>query len=108
MSLGQKQKNVVVIHSNNQSTIVFIENPNFHLRNKNIDIQVHFIIHQMQAKGMKLEYCSTQDIVIDIFTKVFPKGKHEHCIKLMGITSTLSLIWMIVIFNTSSTLFHPL
>jgi hypothetical protein len=31
VSLGQKQKNMVVIHSNNQSTIVFIENLKFHL-----------------------------------------------------------------------------
>ncbi len=39
----------------------------------------------MQAKDIKVEYCSIQDMVANIFTKCLPREKHEHYMKLMGI-----------------------
>ncbi len=45
----------------------------------------------MQAKEIKIEYCSTQYMVVNIFTKVLLRGKHEDFIRLMGVTSNLEL-----------------
>jgi hypothetical protein len=41
-SLDQKQKQLTVIHSENQSAITLTENLKFHARNKHIDIWIHF------------------------------------------------------------------
>jgi hypothetical protein len=45
----------------------------------------------MQGKEIKVEYCSTQYMVANIFTKAIPRGKHEDFIWLMGVTSNLEL-----------------
>jgi hypothetical protein len=45
----------------------------------------------MQPKEIKIEYCSTQYMVVNIFTKALLRGKHEDFIRLMGVTSNLEL-----------------
>jgi hypothetical protein len=45
----------------------------------------------MQAKEIKIEYCGTQYMVVNIFTKALLRGKHEGFIRLMGVTSNLEL-----------------
>lgn len=68
-----------------QSAIQLIENPKFHEQNKHIDIQANFIHEQVQAKEVKILFCPTFDMAIDIFTKSLIKDKHSHCVHLMGL-----------------------
>lgn len=55
-SLDLKKENPTIIHLDNQSAIALIENLKFHARNKHIDVQVHFVKEQVQAKDIKVEY----------------------------------------------------
>jgi hypothetical protein len=85
-SLDKKKENPTIIHLDNQSAIALIENLRFHARNKHIDVQVHFVRGQVQAKDIKVEYqCNTQDMVANILTKALPREKHKYCMKLMGV-----------------------
>jgi hypothetical protein len=68
--------------SDYQSAIQLIENPKFHEQNKHIDIHVHFIHEQVQPKEVKILFCPTFNMVIDIFTKKLIKDKHSHCVHL--------------------------
>jgi len=45
------------------------KNPQFHGRAKHIDIKHHFIREQVNNGIVKLEYCPTEEMVADIFTK---------------------------------------
>jgi hypothetical protein len=50
------KKKPIIIHLDNQSAITLTKNLKFHARNKHIDVQVHFVRKQVQAKNIKVEY----------------------------------------------------
>jgi hypothetical protein len=66
------------IYRDNQSCIKLSENPVFHDRSKHIEIRYHFIRDRVQKGAVKLQYVSTKEQVVDIFTKGLPKGKLEY------------------------------
>jgi hypothetical protein len=60
----------------------------FHARTKHIEIQYHYI-HEVTKKGMvKLQYCNTNENIVDIFTKSLTTDKHQNCASQLGITTT--------------------
>lgn len=67
-----------VIYYDNQSCIKLTENPVYHDRSKHIEIMYHFIRDYVQKGAVKLEYISTNEQVVDIFTKALPRGKHVY------------------------------
>ena len=57
------------LHCNNQGAIKLLKDLKFHTGTKHIDAHFHFI-HQTIAQGhISIKYCSTHNIVVDIFTK---------------------------------------
>ena len=85
--MNNKLSGPTTIYEDNQSAICIAKNPQFHGRVKHIGIKYHFIREQVNAGSVKLEYCHTEDIVADIFTKGLTQEKFEKIRRLCGIHS---------------------
>lgn len=74
----------IKMHGDNLSAIQLIKNPVYHSRSKHIDIRVHYVREVFQNNIIELQYCSTNEMVADILTKVLTKQKHQKLSKLLG------------------------
>ena len=75
--LGCKADGPTLINEDNQGAIEIARNPKFHNRTKRIDTTFHFIREKIVSKEIKVEYCSTHDMIADIMTKALPKDRFE-------------------------------
>ena len=66
---GRSLETPTTIFEDNQSAIAMSKNPQFHGRAKHIDIKHHFVREQVSSGAVKLEYCPTEEMTADIFTK---------------------------------------
>ena len=67
----------IVLFEDNQSAIALAKNPVKHQRVKHIDIKYHFIREVVKSGSVVLEYCPTENMVADVFTKPVSKVKLE-------------------------------
>jgi histone deacetylase 1/2 len=58
-----------VLNLDNQSAILISNNPIIKSRSKHIDIKKYFMREKVESQEISLTYCSTQDMIADIFTK---------------------------------------
>jgi len=70
--LGYPQINATIIHANNQDCIALARNPITHTHAKHINIHHHFICECVKNKEVNLQYCSTKDMIANIFIKQLP------------------------------------
>jgi hypothetical protein len=75
--LGLHVDRHVVIYCDNLSNIQLARNPVFHAQTKHIEVHYHFIREKVLAGEIDLIYVSTEDQVVDIFTKVLGAEKHR-------------------------------
>jgi hypothetical protein len=68
-----KEKKAMVIHCDNQGAISLTKNPTQNVQTKHIDVQHHFVQKQVENGKIMFEYCSTGDMVTNVFTKALPK-----------------------------------
>lgn len=85
--LGEEQAEFTVIHGDNQSVIVLVENPKFHSCSKHIKLQFYFIQAKVSSGEIQLKYCSTKAMVTNILTKSLPKENHDFCTQNANIVS---------------------
>ena len=57
------------IYEHNLSTICLAKNPQNHGRAKHIDIKYHFIREQITSGKIKFEFCKSEEMVANEFTK---------------------------------------
>ena len=74
----------MLIREDNQSAKCIATNPVFHARTKHIHLKFHFIIVQGNIH-VSLEYCPTEDMLRDAFTKRLAAGRFEKMTALLGI-----------------------
>ena len=67
-----------VIMCDNQSCIKMTENPVFHDKSKNIEIQYFYIWDLVQKGVVKLEYVGTNEQVANVLTKPLSRVKFEY------------------------------
>ena len=75
----------ITVNSDNQSAIALAKDDRFHARTKHIDIRFHFIRYAIEEKKIRLQYCPTNDMTADIFTKALPSLKAKHFASSMGL-----------------------
>ena len=68
---------VNVIMEENQGAIAIAQNPVGLTRTKHIDIRYHYVQECVPNGTIKLQYCPTEIMVADIFTKPLPRTKFE-------------------------------
>jgi hypothetical protein len=86
--LQEKQVNSAPLLVENTSPIKFSNNTIFHDRTKHINKKHHTIQYHVEAKTIHLRHCSTNEQIMDIFTKVFGREKFEKFKMMFGLTNT--------------------
>jgi hypothetical protein len=85
--LGRETENAKIIYKDNQGAIVLANNPEYHARTKQVEIQYHFVRECVENGDIELEYCPIADMVADALTKVLPKDRHWMLSGRMGMKS---------------------
>eukprot|EP00253_Pinus_taeda_P027554 PITA_27554 len=67
---GFLQQRLTTLWCDNQSVIQLCKDPVQHQRNKHIELHMHFIRKLIHDHVLEVQYCSSNDQVVDIFTKV--------------------------------------
>ena len=75
----------LVIAEDNQSCIKMTKNPVNHGRAKHIDIKYHHIRDEVKSGEVKLKYCETATMLVDIMTKGLPGPRHKNMTAALGI-----------------------
>ena len=83
--LTGKQTNPIVIYEDNQSAICLSKNPQFHGRSKHIDIKFHFIRDRVKEGTIVVEYCRSEDMLADMYTKGLYGEKFKRLRNMNGI-----------------------
>ena len=65
------------IYGDNQSALAIAKNPQYHKCTKHFDIKHHYIREKINDNSIVVEYCPTEDMTADIFTKPLPKAKFQ-------------------------------
>jgi len=66
-----------VIQEDNQEALLIAHNPVFYSKTKHIDVSYHFVREAVTDGHIGLEYCSSNDMIADLFTKVKPISKQQ-------------------------------
>ena len=64
---------------------LIVKNDQFHTHTKYIDIQYHFIHETIAHNVVEIRYCSTNQMIADIFTKALSVKTFEGLRELLGI-----------------------
>jgi hypothetical protein len=88
--LQEKQVNSTPLLVDNTFAIKLAKNPRFHDRTKHINTKYHLIRYHVEAKTIHLRHCSTNEQIVDIFTKALGREKIEKFRMMLGLTNTPS------------------
>ncbi len=75
----------VVIYCDNVNSILLVNNPVYHVRTKHIEVHYHFIKERILTKEIDINHVSTEDQVVDIFTKALGREKLRRFRKMFGV-----------------------
>ena len=75
-----------------QSALCLAKNPMFHARTKHIDVRYHFIRQSLEDGLITLVKIPTKDNPADALTKSLARSSHEHCLRLIGVESSISAL----------------
>lgn len=84
-NLDGKKTGEMLIFEDNKSAICMATNPVFHAKTKHIDLKFHFIRDHVTQGNIVLEYCPTEDMVADVFTKSLPAPQFERLREMLGV-----------------------
>ncbi len=73
----------IVLHADNQSAILLLQNPEFHARTRYIDTAYHYQREKVENGVVKIVYISTKDMVADGLTKPLTGVKFQQFMKLL-------------------------
>ena len=88
--MGEKQSGPTTINYDNKSAIAMTKNPIHYNKTKHIPIKYHFNREVETNMKIQLEYCTTEDQIVDIFTKVLSRPRFELLHTILGITKFAS------------------
>jgi len=75
----------VVIYCDNISNILLVNNLVYHARTKHIEVHYHFIKEKVIAKEIDFIHVSTENQVVDIFTKALGTNKLKRFRKMLSV-----------------------
>jgi len=73
------------VFCDNQSTIALMQDYQYHVRTKHIDIHYHFIQWVVKCSDIQLIFCPTVDMLADVLTKALPSPKVKHFALFLGL-----------------------
>ncbi len=72
---GQSMDVPIVICCDNNNSILLANNLIYHARTKHIEVHCHFVRKKILAREINLIHVSTEDQIVDIFTKALDIDK---------------------------------
>eukprot|EP00253_Pinus_taeda_P003003 PITA_03003 len=75
LEFGFLKQHPTTLWCDNQSSIQLCKDPVQHQRRKHIELHMHFIRKLIHDHVLEVQYCSTYDKVVDIFTKALTEAK---------------------------------
>jgi len=75
------------MYVDNKSTISLSKNPVSHGKSMHIKTKYHFLRDQVSKGRLELVYCSTNDQVVDVFTKPLKYERFEKLRTLLNLES---------------------
>jgi hypothetical protein len=66
-------------------------NPIFHQRTRHINRKYHFIREALQEGVINIQFCRSEEQLVDIFTKALPKDRFKHQKLKLGVKPVNSL-----------------
>jgi hypothetical protein len=85
--LGVKSTGPVLICCDSQAAIKLLINPVVSTRSKHIDVLHHFARERVARREVQFEYCRTECMIADCFTKVVSEHKFLLCSAGMGLSA---------------------
>jgi transposase InsO family protein len=85
--LGFGEPGPTLLLCDNQGALALARNPVNHPRTRHIALRFHFIRKAVSRKQIQLEYCPTEEMAADVFTKGLGFIKHRKFTDLMGMGS---------------------
>jgi hypothetical protein len=76
-----------ILYGDNQSALAIARDPQYHARSKHFDIRSHYIRDRIRDGTIENVYCSTDDMIADVFTKALHKPKHLKFTREVGVSS---------------------
>ena len=83
--LGLPIHTLNTIYYDNRSTIQIVENHFSHSKMNHVQIHAHYLRHLVHEYVVSLEYCRTNDPVVDIFTKTLVESQFINLCMMFGI-----------------------
>ena len=75
----------LILYCDNTSAINISKNPMMHPKIKHIVIKYHYVRELVQDKQVRMEYVSSKEQIVDIFTKALPKDAFEYLRGKLGL-----------------------
>jgi hypothetical protein len=88
--LQEKQVSFTPLLVDNNSAVNLGKNPRFHDQTKHVNTKYHLIRYHVEAKTIHLRHCSTNERIVEIFTKVLGAENFEKFRMMLGLINTPS------------------
>ena len=85
LDIGIEFPKPIIIHCDKTSTVAMSKKLVLHSKPKHIAIKYHFLREKVIEKDIKLEYISTKEQILDIFTKPLAKDTFEYLKGMLGV-----------------------
>jgi transposase InsO family protein len=82
--LPEQDMEAIEINEDNQSTIALVRNHRFSDRTKHVDIRYFFMREHFAEGKFAIQYCPTQEMIADIFTKALKRVTFEYLRSKLG------------------------
>ena len=75
----------MLVNFDSQIAIPYTKDPEFHAKTKHIDIKYNFVKDMVAQKEVNMKYITTQEMVVDPFTKPIPKDAYFMHVRSLGL-----------------------
>jgi hypothetical protein len=85
LGLCENETDLVLVHSDSQTTIAYTKDPKYHSKTKHIDTKYNFVRDMVVKKQVCMQYISTHKMVANPFTKTIPRNVFVGHVKSLGL-----------------------
>ena len=86
LDLKVSDNNPMLIYEDNQSALCLAKNNKIHGRAKHISIKFHYVRDMVNTGVIRLQYCPTEDMIADIFTKGLSSARFIRLRSMLGMS----------------------